>query len=350
MAIDLNKTRTLLAAIARSYPPSTLLRDVFFPNDVTFPTEEVDIEYKKGNRAMAPFIASGSGGVNVSRTGTSMKSYKPPKMMPKRPIRIENLNKRGFGEELYSTRTPDQREQELRMRDIAELIDMNTRRIEWMCAQLLVNGSFTAKGYSDDGKTYTEDTFTLDWTQKDTLTGGDTWDNPGADIYGDMKYISRAVSANANMVPTIALCSFNTGDYVLKNTDIQNYLLRPKENLSLMSIAPRIQSPQIVRLAMIESLNLEIFAYNGLYLDDDGQTKQYIPDDYFIMGVPGRGVQLFGAITQMDNDEVYRTYEGKNVPKVWSEVGNDARQIRVASACVPLPESTDDWYTLKVKG
>lgn len=347
--MDLNKTRTLLMALEQTYPPSTLLRDVFFPNPVTFVTEEVDIDYKKGNRKMAPFVSAGGSGVNVARIGHATKSYKPPKMMPKRPITVENLNKRGFGEELYSTRTPAQREAELRAQDMAELIDMNTRRIEWMCAQLMTLGTFTVKGYSDDGVTYTEDTVTLDWTQKDTLVGGDTWDNAGADAYGDMKFMSQTVSQNSGRIPTIAMCSYSTAEYLLKNTAIKDYLLRPKENLSLMTIAPRIVSPEVVRFGIIESLNLEIYAYNGMYLDDDGAVKQYIPNDYFIMGIPGRGKQLFGAITQMDSDEVYRTYQGINVPKVWAEVGNDARQIRMASACVPIPEFVDDWYTLKVK-
>jgi hypothetical protein len=349
--VDLNKTRTLLAALEQSFPPSTLLRDTFFPNPITFVTEEVDIDYKKGNRQMAPFVAAGSSGVNVARTGHSTKSYKPPKMMPKRPITIENLNKRGFGEELYSQRTPAQREAELRARDLAELVDMNTRRIEWMCAQLLILGTFTVKGYSDDGKTYTEDTVTLDWTQKDTLTGGDTWDNAAADIYGDVKTISQTVSRNAGQVPTIGLCSFKTADYMLGNTAIMKYLNVPNaQNLSLMSITPRLISPQIVRVGLIQSLNLEIYAYDGVYLDDDGSTtKQYIPDDYFVMGIPGRGKQLFGAITQMDSDGVFRTYEGRNVPKVWSDVGSDVKQLRVASACVPIPEMVEDWYTLKVK-
>ncbi len=348
--MDLNKTRTLLEAIERSYNPTTLLLDTFFPNVRTFVTEEVDIDYKKGTRQMAPFVTSGSSGVNMARTGHATKSYKPPKMMPKRPINIENLNKRGFGEELYSTRTPEQRAAEIRANDMVELADMNTRRMEWMAAQLLIYGTFTAKGYSDDGQTYVEDTFTLDWTQKDTLTSTDTWDNAGADIYGDLSFMSREVSTNSNMVPGIGLCSFKTTDYFLKNTDLLKYLAIPNaQNLSLMSLAPRIQSPQVVRFGFIQSLNLEIFAYNGLYLDDDGVTKQYIPDDYFMIGVQGRGKQLYGAITQMDNDEVIRTYEGRNVPKVWNEKGKDTSQLRMASAGVTIPEMVDDWYTLKVK-
>jgi hypothetical protein len=37
------------------------------------------------------------------------------------------------------------------------------------------------------------------------------------------------------------------------------------------------------------------------------------------------------------------------VPKVWSDVGSDVQEIRVASKGIPLPEFVDDWYTYKVK-
>jgi hypothetical protein len=121
---------------------------------------------------------------------------------------------------------------------------MNTRLMEWMCAQLLINGSFAAKGYSDDGKTYLVNTLTLDWTQKMTLTGEDTWNNPGADIYGNLQDASRIVSEASGMVPAVAIGDFNVIKYLIGNASMQNWLLRPKENLSLMSISPRFSLPR----------------------------------------------------------------------------------------------------------
>ncbi|MGL5512653.1 MAG: major capsid protein, partial [Sporomusa sp.] len=84
MAIDINDTRTMLAALERSFPPTTLLRDTFFPNLQTFVTETVDIDYRKGGRQLSPFVTGDSSGVNVKRTGYDTKNYKPPMMMPKR--------------------------------------------------------------------------------------------------------------------------------------------------------------------------------------------------------------------------------------------------------------------------
>lgn len=347
--MDINNTYQLLQAISQATPPTTLFRDTFFPNPKTFVTKTVLMDYRKGNRQMAPFVSKGGGGVNVARTGFSTKEYEPPMMAPQRPTTTEDLENRGFGENVFSDTTPEQRAQELRAEDIANLIEMNTRRIEWMCAQLMLFGEFEVRGFADDGKTAVIDTVSYaDWTQKLTLTGADMWTNPDADIYGILEDMSQTVSRNSGRVPDVAIGSYKTCQKFLKNNSILQYLMIPNaQNLSLMSIQPKIISPGVRRIGFIQSINLEVYAYDGIYEDADGNIQQYIPDGYFIMGNSGRGSQLFGAVTQLEMDGKWRTYKGANVPKVWNEPGADAQMIRVASKCVPKPEYIDDWYTLK---
>ena len=85
MPINIDDTRTMLAAIERSVKPTTTLIDTFFPDVQTFVTETVDIEYRKGGRKMAPFVVPGTKGVNLARTGSKIRTYKVPVMKPKRP-------------------------------------------------------------------------------------------------------------------------------------------------------------------------------------------------------------------------------------------------------------------------
>lgn len=347
MAIDLNDTRTMLAPLERSFPPTTLLRDTFFPNIQTFPTETVDIDYRKSGRQLSPFIAGDSSGVNVKRSGYDTKNYKAPIMMPKRPITRDTIAHRAFGETLYSTRTPAQRAMEVRIRDLAEFREMNTRTIEWMCAQIMINGAVEIKGYADDGETYLVDSITFsDWNQKETLTGAATWDNAGSDIYGDLKFMHQTIAENSGMNPGVAVFPNNVEGYILNNTAMQKYL--DIRNLFVANIQPRIVAPGVRYLGTITALDLQLWVYNGIYQDRDGARQQYIPDDHVIMGVTGRGSQLFGAITQLENKQ-WVTYEGRDVPKIWTEEGKDVEMIRLASRCVPKPEFVDDWYTLKVK-
>lgn len=146
MPINLDDTRTLLQAIERTHLPTTALIDTFFPVAKTFLTTSVDMEYRKGGRKMAPFVVPGSKGINLGRTGSQLRSYKAPLMRPKRTIEASDIERRGFGEDIYSQRTPEQRAQELRAHDMAELIDSCIRRQEWMAAQLLINGSYECRG------------------------------------------------------------------------------------------------------------------------------------------------------------------------------------------------------------
>lgn len=345
MPININDTRTMLPGLERSFPPSTLLRDTFFPTPVTFVTETVDMDYKKGGRQLSPFVAGDSSGVNVKRTGFDTKNYKPPMMMPKRPITRDTIGNRSFGEAVYSTKTPDQRAMEIRIADLFDFRNMNTRTVEWMCSQLMINGSIEIHGYADDGETYLVDTITYDWTQKDTLTGTDTWDNAGADIYGDLKFMHSTVSRNSGINPGVAVLPSNVEDYILNNTGMQKKL--DIRNMYIANIQPRVVAPGVRYFGTITALDLQLWVYDGIYQDKTG-IHQYIPNDHVIMGVTGRGSQLFGAITQLENGN-WVTYEGRDVPKVWTEEGKDVQMIRLASRCVPKPESVDDWYTLKVK-
>lgn len=350
MAFDLNSTRTLLGVIDRAFPPNPVLINTFFPEAITYPSEYIDIEYIKGGRKMAPFVVPGSKGVNMGREGFETRSYKSPMMRPKRTITADELQKRMAGEAIYSSRTPEQRAEEYRVRDLAALQDMCIRREEYMAAKLLIEGQYTIEGYADDGKTQKIETIGFNFTQKLTLDGANTWDKDTSDAYGNLQDASKAIRRNAGAVPTVMLCSEATSNLLLNNKSVRDKLLIPsRDNLAMMTFAPKIQSPDVIRFGMINSLGLEMYTYEGGYMDDAGEFKQYLPDNYVIIGVPGKGKRLYGAVTQIEPDGQYHTFEGRYVPKVTVDRESDTSSIALSSRCLVVPESIDDWYVIKVK-
>lgn len=352
MAINLNDTRTLLGVVERSFKPTTTLIDTFFPNVNTFVTTTVDIEYRKGSRKMAPFIVPGSKGVNLSRNGSKIRSYTAPIMRPKRVIELSDIERRGFGEDVYSTRTSEQRAQEIRARDMAELIDACIRRQEYMAANLLINGQYECKGYADDGTVELIDTISFaEFDNKTTLSGENTWDKTTAKIFDDISSASQKIRRNAGQIPTVAICSLNVVPYLMNNEQIYDYLMVPnRDNLALMSIQPQLVRPDLLRVGYIQALNLEIYAYDGIYEDDKtGEITQYIPDDHIIIGIPGRGKRLFGAVSQIEEDRQWHTYEGEYIPKVTVNVDDNISSLAISSRCVICPEFLDDWAVIKVK-
>lgn len=347
-----NQTTTLLAAINRQILPTTLLVDTFFPHETTFLTESFQVEYRKGSRMMAPFITPGGKGVNMRREGSVLREYKPPIMAPKRNITLSDVAMRGFGEDIYSQKTPEERAMEMRARDIAELMDMNIRRQEWMAAQLLTTGECEIHGYADDGKTEKIDTFVLDgFENKVTLSGADNWDTETAKIRENVGDMSLKISAATGMVPDVAIMTRKVADYIINNQKIADKLMIPsRDNLAIMSIQPRIVRPEVVRVGYWAEFNLELYAYNATYLDFDGSLKSYIPEDTFVMGVSGRGKRYYGAISQLEeSDRQLHTYEGKHIPKITTDIENDVSSLRLASRCLLLPEYVDDFGCIKVK-
>lgn len=350
-ALNIDDTRTLLDAIEENYKPSGLLVNTFFPAKRTFVTEVVDIEYYKEGRKMAPFVVPGTKGVNMGRSGTEIRTYKAPIIKPRRIIEAADLSKRSFDENVYSKKTPQQRAQEVRARDIKELCNQIDRRKEWMAAQLLINGKYDIEGYADDGKTVVIDTIAFpDWQGKTILSGSDTWDNPTAKILDILGDTSHDIRRKVQNVPTIAICSENVARYILANEQLRDIMMIPsRDNMAMMNFAPRIESPEIMRMGFIGALNMEIYAYDACYADEQGVLKQYIPDDHIVIGVPGRGQQLFGAVTQIEDDKQFHTYASEYVPKVSVDIESDTASVAVSSRPVLAPMYVDDWACLKVK-
>ena len=348
MAFDINDTRTLLGVVERAFTPNPVLVNTFFPNAVTFPTTVVDVDYKKGGRQLAPFVVPGSKGVNMGRDGFTTKSYKPPMMRPRRNLSADDLAKRMAGESVVSTRTPAERAQEYRARDMVDLMDMCVRREEYMAAQLLINGTYDVEGYADDGVKKLIDTISFNFTQKTTMSGSDVWTNVNADAYGQIETASMAIRKNAGVVPTVMFMSNATAKNLLANKSVYDKLLVPsRDNLALMSIKPVVESPEVVRFGRLEAMNLDMFTYDGIYVSDAGVATAFLLDGYVIIGVPGKGRRLYGAVTQMEKGE-FNTYEGRYVPKVTFDEEADTSAVIMSSRCIVVPENIDDWYVLKV--
>ena len=56
---------------------------------------------KDGDRRLAPVVTAYQNGFPMTRTGTEMSAYTPPTVAPKRPITLDDVTKRGFGEALF---------------------------------------------------------------------------------------------------------------------------------------------------------------------------------------------------------------------------------------------------------
>jgi len=344
--LDIYRTQTLLAAIERMFPVRTFFRNTFFPGTQTFVTEEVLIDYRKGKRKMAPFVAPRVGGITMDRQGYRTDKYAAPKIAPQRAITVDDLVIRGMGENVFSQRTPADRQAELLARDLAELDEMITRREEWMIRELLFNGKIVMKGYIDRTNTnYVEQELDYGFTNKEVLTGSDLWSESTSNPYADLKRWRLEVIQKSGRAPTLAILGQKASDAFIDHPDIQKKL--DVRNLYLGQVNPTIQDEALTYIGRLPELGLDLYTYNDWYLDDDGQEYPFVPEDHVLLARPNLGEMLYGAVTQMENGQ-FVTFEGTRVPKSWADDENEQRMLRISSRPVPKPEDVDDWFVAKV--
>ncbi|MFP9128534.1 major capsid protein [Niallia sp. BSM11] len=346
MNLDLYKTTTMLPAIRKMNIPTSFLKRTFFPDGDTFVTDEVLLDFQKGKRKMAPFVAPRVGGITQERDGFKTEKYLAPKIAPQRIITIDDLVTRGLGENVISDKTPAQRQVELLAKDIRELNDQITRRQEWMCAQALRHGKIIMKGYIDQRDTnYVEQVLDFGFTNKEVLEGTDRW-GQGGNIYEDLENWKLEVTKKTDAMVDMAMLGRGALKAFRNDEKIQKYM--DIRNMNNIEYKPQYKGDGVSYIGRIAELNLDIYTYDSWYLDDDKVMQPYIPDDTVILAKANLGETLYGAITQLEKNEQFVTYEGKIIPRSWVDMNAEARMLRLASRPVPKPNDADEWFVAQV--
>jgi len=358
MTLGLYQTTTILKAVQHLPKTHTFLRDTFFPtkNDETFPTEQVIVDYTKGKRKMAPFVAPRTGGVTMARDGFRTERYTAPRLAPQKSLSVDDVMHRMAGESVVSAKTPAQRSRELLAKDLIELHDMITRREEWLAAQTLINGRVIMKGYAGDSLQTIEEELDFGFTQNLTLTenwlikdatGTELIPNPDANPYEDIKEWRRQIIKEAGVAPDVVLLGSDAEKGFVNNPHIIEMM--DKKSMHFGNIEPSIKSDAVTFIGKLPGLGVEIYTYDDWYLDDDGVEYPYIPADKVLLAKKAFAGFAYGAITQMEQgSQEFKTYEGGRVPKVWADHQNEQKMIRLSSRPVPKPGNVDGWIVASV--
>ncbi len=351
MALDIFKTHTMLAAVQELNPLFAFLRDRYFPTNETtdiFSTEDVIIEYRDGSRKRAPFVVPRKGGVAILREGYSMKSYTPPYVAPKRSLTLDDLNKKGFGEALYSQLTPAQRQGALMMRDFEELDEMIVRREESMSAETLLNCGCVMPHITDDPDHPEE--LEIHFYDEDSnpyqYTPAHDWNATGADILGDVYTVAEQL-AKRGLPATDLIVAPDVGSAILSDDTLLK--LFDIKNVQVGGVDPEKLPNGVTKLGRLNCKGhvVDVLQYSETYTDDSGNSVQFIPKGKAILTAPGCGRTVYGAVSQVEQaDGEFHTYTGKRVPKYISDAGKNTREVYLTARPLCLPNHKGAWVTI----
>lgn len=331
MAIGIYDTADLMKVIRTVPAPSSYWLDLLFPQVVTFQTKEIDFDIVDKGRRLAPFVAPTAQGVPGRQTGYATRRFTPAYIKPKDPVDPARLLKRQPGEALMGELTLQQRE-DLIVADILEDHRFSIeRRWEWMAAEAAINGAVTVSG--PDYPTMTV-SFGRDGSLAKNLTAADRWSEststPLEDIEGWMQEMHRISGYTPNRI-TMGVNAWNA----FKNhASVKDMLDTRRGSKNSLESGPGAGLPWQFRGSIDSAGGLEVWTYNDIYEDDDGNSVNFLDQDTVVLTSPAvEGVRAFGAI--MDRKVGYASTS--MFSKMWEQEDPSALYLMTQSAPLMIP-------------
>ncbi len=338
MPLDIFSPVFQLAAIRQMTPISMFLQTAFVQEGRAVPQEIAIWDVKKGKRRMAPFVGKNVGGVVTSRTGYHTEKIEFPKIAPERPVTMDDLLSRAFGEGFVSSMTPEQRALQLMAEDLQELREEIACRREWMAAQILFTGKMDLPVYVDGGMVEDNPDY-VDFGFANQFTPDTPWDEDGSDIVADMEAMNKIVLAGQGAVDIIIMAAdvkaamYNNEAYMAK-------LDNRRFNAGLFT--PEFQGQSLLFLG-VNHLGTPMYEYFGTVVDHTGTEVKLVPDGKILLGSRKMLHSLYGPITQVEDDRNFRTYLEKEVPLRYGSTKGNSLLQRVTSRPVIMPFNVDGW-------
>jgi len=330
------ETKTMLAPFEQGPLVSTFLRDTFFGGRQFAQTPLIEFDFRRGRRKMAPFVAPLVGGKLMERQGFETRYFRAPRIAPVRALRTPDLEARMMGETIYSQRSPADRAAELLAEDAIFCDEAITRREEWMCRNVLVNGSITVT--ADTGYQ-----MVVDYTQSSAGAANNhyvpavKWDvASGSDPLADLETARLATIKDSGIAPNVALFGVNAAKVFIRNPQVA--VLLDKQRFEIAGIQPIIQSNSVIRFG--RAPGLELYEYAEYFEDDVGTIFPMLPDNFVMLlstNVPNKIV--YGAFTQLEDAKAKRfvTYQQARIPFVYGDEEGGSLFYRLTSCPLPMP-------------
>ena len=346
--VDIYTPRRMGRVIEKLPPVNTFFRSTFFKNEETFVTEDVDVDFVKGSRKVAPYVHRLIGGKTVPNTGYQTKTYKPPLVAPDKVTTAADLLKRLPGESILSEQTPAQRAVRKLKKDFQELRDMITRREELMCTQAIFTGKIPIIGEGINEE------IDFNFTNKETLTkAAEKWNNEASNPIADLKKWHEKVQKTGFTNCDICIMASDVVDAFTTHPKVKDLL--DTKNYNLAIINPRQLPHGVTYVGTINELGMDIYKYNEWYLDDwtdpeKPDDKPHVPEGTLALISSNADYSMYyGAVTLLDEKTGnFVTVEGKYVPDTWTKRKPARRFLQLSSAPLPVPHDVDSWFVAKV--
>ena len=331
-------TNVLIQVVPNLKRAQKFLLDTFFPNIVTSDTEYVSIDVDVGKRRMSPFVSPLVEGKLVEQRRIQTNSFKPAYIKDKRAPDLRKPVRRMIGERIGGELTGAEREMANLNFEMEDQIDMLERRLEWMAAQALLNGTVTISG---DGFPTVVVDFGRDASLTIALAGSSQWGyaaNFNADGRDPVPTKSietwqHQILKSSGAQATDIVFTTTPWELFLNAEGVQGAIYYPRLSTSGNDINP---GAQIMRGAVFKGRwgQYNLWVYNDWYVDENNVEQPMLVDGNVLMSGPDlMGTRAFASILDPSFNYAALPY----APKTWVEEDPAQRMIMMQSAPIVIP-------------
>ncbi|MFM0135091.1 major capsid protein [Caballeronia grimmiae] len=328
-------TNHLIKVVRNLKTAQSWMLDRFFPNMIMSDTEFVSIDVDVGKRRMSPFCSPLVEGKLVESRRYQTNTFKPPYIKDKRAPDLRKPVRRMIGETIGGDMDPQEREAQNLSFEIEDQIDMLTRRLEWMAAQVLVTGTLTVSG---EGFPTTVIDFGRDGSLTIALTGGAQWTAANiaagtADPTGNIETWQTQILKSSGAVATDIIFTPKAWKGFKLDPVLKGAILYPALGVNGNSLNA---GAQIQRGAVAKGVwgQYNLWVYNDWYVDENNVEQPMLPDGSLIMTGPDLdGTRAFGMII----DPSFNYASLPFAPKTWVKEDPAQRFLMMQSAPIVIP-------------
>ena len=354
--MNIYDTLYMLAAVEELAPEPTFFKRRYFPTDMdldVFGTSKVLADYKENGRKAAPFVLPRIGALPVGRGGFSTFELEPGNISISKPLTIDQLMKRGFGESILSTATPEDRATRLLMGDLSDLSARITRTEERLACETMLNNGCIMRHQSDDPDIF-EDVPVQFYEGDDNpalFTPQKPWEHsvdehtPG-NWYWDIVEMVKMLTKRGRPATDLLLGN-EVGTFLMEDPWIQYMMDNRRADYG--AINPEALTEYVTSLGRFNFMGrrLEIFVNDGTFEDHTGAETPFLDAGSVVVTAPNCGKGLYGAVTQKEMDNKWHTHAGTRVPNHISTIVPPADETVVSARPLFVPKTVCPWTSAK---
>lgn len=354
--MNIYDTIYMLAAVEELTPEPTFFKKRYFPTDMSldvFGSSKVLADYKTTGRKAAPFVVPRIGPLPVGRDGFDTYELEPGNIAISKPLTIDQLTKRGFGESILSTMTPAERANRLLMADLSDLSARITRTEEHLACEIMLNNGCIMRHETGTTGVYIDVPVRFyDGENNPALfTPAKPWEhsadkNTPGNWYWDIVKMVRELVHRGRPAADLLLGN-DVGTFLMEDPWVQNIMDNRRGDYG--AINPQELTEYVTSLGRFNFGGrwLDIFVNDGTFQDHNGEETPFLDNTSVVVTAPSCGKGLYGAVTQKEMDGNWHTYAGTRIPNRISTIKPPVDETECTSRPLFVPKTTNPWESAK---